>query len=231
MENINKIIKLDWLVLKRYRAGTIAVTAFLLVIGGAIIPLFITMFMTVCVNLLSLNTLAVSEKDKLENLYLTLPISRRDIVNAKYMFSVIVTLIATVLGVLFFVFFTIYGPKMGLPTTVVLKPTAANVFLVCSLSFFLYSGCALTFIPSFLKKGINKSGASVFVPMVLFYVVAIAVAILWEIFSAFQKFALDFIAWCLNNTVWFSISLCIISAAMFYVSYLLSIRAYTRREF
>jgi hypothetical protein len=67
--------------------------------------------------------------------------------------------------------------------------------------------------------------------MVLFYVAAIAVAILWSEVPSFEKLAMDFIAWCLNNVVWFSFSLCIISAAMFYVSYLLSMRAYTKREF
>jgi ABC-type transport system involved in multi-copper enzyme maturation permease subunit len=231
MNNIKKIITLDWLILKKYRAGTIVLMVILLFIGGTTAPTFITMFMVVCSNLFSLNSLAISEKDKLENFYLTLPISRREIVNAKYIFSVIITLIATALGIAFFVFFTLYGEKMGLPTITSLKPTAANVFLIFSLTFLLYSGCALTFIPTFLKKGINKSGGVVLSPILIFYAAALTVAILWKEVYAFEQFAMKFVTWCLTNTVWFSLSVCIVSAVLFYISYLLSIRAYTKREF
>ena len=85
------MIKLDWIGMKVYQKRFVIIPCTILLYGFFLSPVIIP-FMAFLMLSFSVNPFAVEEKGKLDNLYLTLPVMRREIVNARYGLSLLMQL-------------------------------------------------------------------------------------------------------------------------------------------
>lgn len=96
---IAKMVALDWRSMKYYQIRVLLMP-FFLIFCGFYSPLSVIPVSVIILLSFSVNPFAVEEKGELNNLYLTLPVSRKTIVTGRYLLSLIMMLCGIVLGIL-----------------------------------------------------------------------------------------------------------------------------------
>ena len=221
-----KMIKTDWLAIKIYhwRLIVMAATIVLLAAVGlsmAIIP--IAAYMAVS---FSVNTFAVEEKGKLDSLYLTLPLSRKDIVRGRFVFMGAALLTGlSVSGVAI----TISLPNMQLGD-LYMGVTPSAIALMCSLGFAGGGFISLCMYPALFRLGYEKGKIWGF-----YLPIGITVA-LFELISilsnteTFMPKVLGWLRYWSEHTLIICAVTLAIGAALMYVSYRLSLWQYNKRD-
>jgi len=225
------MIKLDWLGMKYYWVRIIIIPLSICFMGFfsevIIIPL-LSFFMLS----FSVNPFAVEEKGKLDHLYLTLPVTRKTIVNARFGLS----LIMLFTGIIFGAFLTILMSTLFCGKTIFFEHTFqakfATMFLLICVSLLLYAILNLSMFPILFKIGYAKGKALGFyipagVSMAVFYFFIL----LWIYNDSIRGEVISAFEWSLANTVWAAVIILAASLIFFSISYVLSQRVYSRREF
>jgi len=225
------MIKLDWLGMKYYWVRIIIIPlsiCFMGFISEAIIIPFLSFFMLS----FSVNPFAVEEKGKLDHLYLTLPVTRKTIVNARFGLS----LIMLFAGLAFGVFLTILMSSLLHGKTIILEHNFqadfATMFLLICASLLLYAIMNLSMFPILFKIGYAKGKAlGFYIPIGVSMAVIYFFIIMWNYSDSVRERLISVFEWSLANTVWAAVIILATSVIIFSISYTLSQIVYSRREF
>jgi hypothetical protein len=226
------MIKLDWLGMKYYQIRIIVIPiaiCFMGIIGEILIVPFISFFMLS----FSVNPFAVEKKGKLDNLYLTLPVTSKTIVNARLGLSLIMQFAGLVFGTAV----TAVMAKLLYGRTVLIfehdfLPGFGNVFLLICLSLLFYAVMHLSMFPVLFKLGYAKGKAiGFYVPVIGVIVLIYAAALLTVFNESFKTWGLAVVGWAVANMTLTSLLMLAAAVLIYAVSYALSQRTYSRREF
>jgi hypothetical protein len=209
--------KLDWLTIKPYVAGkpliTLAIILCIIVIsrsGGAIMgSCWMLVFM------LGPYPFALSDKSNLDAMYITLGIDRRTVIKGRYLFMLLEDAVCCVLSL-----------ALGLAATLLdstFTPQEAIITMAVLFVVFFILQCAQ--LPIYFKVGYANGKIMTILPLML--VVAVMVLMGTTFGDTLSSFFDTLFAFPVLSVAAAVICICAIG----YVSYRLSLRFYTRREF
>ena len=225
------MIKLDWLGMKVYHKR-IVIVPFVIIVYGFFFEAIILPFMAFMMLMFSINPFAVEEKGKLDNLYLTLPVTRKNIVNARIGLSLIMQLVGFSVGI---VATMVYNAFLYGRTVIYMRTFNADfdsMLLIACGSLLLYAILKLSMFPILFKIGYAKGKAlGVYVPVVVFSIAILTLYILWHFNNPFREFMMSATEWAFSNIAWVAILLLVAAVFLFVISYLLSHKVYAKREF
>jgi len=226
------MMKLDWLGMRTYRSRLVISVLSAIGWGVLIDTRFILPYLIWGMFDASLYCFDAEEKGKLNQLYLTLPISRGTLISARYVLSLILQLIGIAAGIAFtFIFSRImYGRKLlnqhnFIPTPESLAIIACICLLFCAL-------LSLVIHPILHRLGYAKAKIIGYaLPMygsIILIVVLIQVIARVESVGEFMSSALQ---WALGNNLLVSALILGVTALVLVASYTLSLKMYARRDF
>lgn len=225
------MIKLDWLAMKYYWVRIIVLPVMICMMGflneALIIPMTIYTMLS-----FSVNPFAVEEKGKLDNLYLTLPVSRKTVVKARYGLS----LILQFAGLIFGTIMTIAISALLYNRTILFEHSFRadfkTIFLLICTSLLFCAIMNLSMFPILFKIGYAKGKAlGFYIPIFGSAIIGYGIFIAWTFSSVFHKWLLSVIGWALINTLWTAMILLAAAVFILAISYVLSQRIYAKREF
>lgn len=219
-----KMLKLDWLAVKTYRAWMLLIPFWILYIGWFtsaihLLPMCVFLFLT-----LAMNPFVVEEKGDLNRLYLTLPVKRRDVVAGRYVYSFIMLLCGLVSGM-------VLTPVVNLMSKSKWYPGFEWYLTIIALCFLYYALMCIFMFPPLFKLGYHKG------KYIGFYVPAFVAGIAYGLFAVMSGYLQDgmfitnFLIYASENMLLVSGGMMILALAILYLSYYLSQRIYARREF
>jgi ABC-type transport system involved in multi-copper enzyme maturation permease subunit len=189
------MIKLDWLGMKYYWVRIIIIPLSICLMGffseALIIP-FLSFFMLS----FSVNPFAVEEKGKLDNLYLTLPVTRKTIVNARFGLSLIMLFAGIVFGVLLTILMSalLYGQTIFFVHS--FQADLTTMFLRICVSLLLYAIMNLSMFPILFKIGYAEGKAlGFYVPVGVSLAVTYFFVFLWNYNYSIRMVCVDFSFW------------------------------------
>jgi ABC-type transport system involved in multi-copper enzyme maturation permease subunit len=219
------MIKTDWLATKSHHWRFLMLVALTGIIcfsglGMMIITLGGYMGMT-----LSSNAFEVEEKGKLEHLYLTLPLTRKSIVFGRFAFMLAcVTCVFLFTSVL--TFFTTPTLELG---TYKYDVEPRLIMLLCASGFALSGLINLSMYPVLFRLGYEKGkGLGLYIPLGIFALIFFAVT---AIFTINLELIISYIPYWFSHMATVSLILVVVGIMLYYLSYRLSLRMYSRRSF
>ena len=226
-----KMIKLDWLGMKVYHKRFVIIPLGICLLGF-ISELFIIPMTAFYMLSFSVNPFAVEEKGKLDHLYMTMPITRKNVVNARFGLSLIMLAAGLVFSIAATVIFAkaLYG-KNFLYIHAFTADYKTILLLVCG-ALFLYALINLSTFPILFKLGYARGRALGFYIPVGFFVSLVYVVYLFvEYNSAFGKWFNASLTWAAENVMFAALYALLAAAAALAASYALSQKLFSRREF
>ena len=226
------MIKLDWLSMKCYHKRFVIIPITILAYG-LLHEAVIILFMVFLVHSFSVNPFAVEEKGKLDNLYLTLPVTRKNIVNARFSLALMMQFAGLILGSAVTLIYSalFYGKTVLYVFLHNFKPDFASMFLIISGSLCFYAVMNLSTFPMLFKIGYAKGKMIGFIiPLVAASAMGGVTVTLWNVSAGFKQTASAVIEWSFANTVLAAAVILFAAVLLFAVSYVLSQRAYAKRE-
>lgn len=221
---IKNVMALDWRAIKYYQIRSLLLpfTAFLF--GVLYSSIMVIPIMTFLGASFSVNPFAVEEKGELNNLYLTLPITRNQIVIGRYALSFAIFIVGVIMGI----------PIMALSNTISFSKYyigAEGVFIIVAISFLLYSIFNLFMFPILFKLGYQKGKMlGFYIPAILFSVIA-AAYYATTLLHGKETITIDFIAFLTDNLILASGAFIILATAVLIISCMFSIKLYSKRSF
>jgi len=225
------MIKLDWLGMKYYHVRII-ILPLMIVFMGFFNELFVIPVIAFMMLSFSVNPFAVEEKGKLDNLYLTLPVTRNDIVNARFGLSLIMEFAGLAVGTVVTIIMSslLYGRTIGFEHT--FKADFNSVFLLICSSLLFYAIMNLSMFPILFKIGYAKGKTlGFFIPLGISIVLIYAVFFAVMFSDSVREFGVTALEWSLNNTILTAVIMLGAAALILAISYMLSRRLYAKREF
>lgn len=218
---IKQMMALDWRAMKYYQIRGFLLPIGVLFFGVVYSPLMVIPFLAFLSMSFSVNPFAVEEQGELNNLYLTLPVKREQIVIGRYALSLTILLTAIAVGI----------PMMALTNTIAFSKFyvgAKGVIAIIAMSFFMYSVVNLFMYPILFKMGYQKGKMwGFYVPAVLF---SLGIVLGYYAFIR-DGTPINFIAYLSDHIVLVSVIMVIISMALLSLSCAISIRFYSKRDF
>jgi len=226
------MMKLDWLGMRPYRSRIVIATisAFgwgILLDTRLILPFLVWgMFDT------SLYCFDAEEKGKLNQLYLTLPISRGTLISARYMLSLTLQFIGVVVGIVFtFAFSTILYDRTIINTHTFNPNLESLVLIICG-SLLFCAFLSLAIHPILHRFGYAKAKIIGYaLPMygsIILIVVFVNLAANVKVVGEFMDSILQ---WAFGNTALVSAIILGMVALFLVLSYTLSLKMYAKRDF
>lgn len=213
---------MDWRAMKYYQPRGFLLPIFSLFVGFFSSSLLV---MPTCVLLFlffSLNPFAMEEKGELNNLYLTLPVNRNDIVLGRFM-------LISVMGIL--------GVIMSIPITIIVNKFSLSQYYlpiswyvsILAVSYLLFSILTLTTYPILFKLGYNKGK---FWGLIL---PSVFMGILYGAFISHmagnERLLFNTLEYAYNNMFLVSGGISLFATILMIISIMLSKRIYSKREF
>lgn len=157
MSNISKLIQLDKALLKPY-------LKYFLIIIFCTVPMMLgykeimssMVFATIMISVTSSYTFSVAEKNDLNRLYGLLPVSKKDIVTGRYVFTALMGLFGILVSVIL---------NLIILTIVEVPFTLDEVILSIGVGMLLYFPFTAIQLPGFFKFGAIKGKAFSFIPL------------------------------------------------------------------
>ncbi len=220
---MKRMVILDWKAMKYFQIRVFLIPVISMAAGIItallVIPTNVFMFL-----FFSLNTFAVEEKGDLNKLYLTLPVKRSTIVAGRYVLSICMGLTGLITGIPLaivadrFSLSHYYGPL-------------GWFFPVITISYLLFSIFNLCMFPILFKMGYSKGKFwGIFVPLVFFVLLYSA----WIVLSSLpgnESMLFHALESAHKNMVLVNIAIMAAATLILLVSFLLSKKIYTNREF
>jgi len=226
------MMKLDWLGMRKYRSRLAVAVIVACGMGILFGTWFIIPYMVFGMFDASLNCFDAEEKGELNQLYLTLPISRGTLISARYVMSLALQLIGIAAGVIFTLVLSeiMYGRATINEHT--FRPNFESLALMICASLLMCAYLSLIIHPILHKFGYAKAKIIGYVLPILgsaaLVVIFIYVANRVEVVGEFVSSALQ---WSLGNTPMVSAITLGVTALFLAASYLLSQRVYAKRDF
>ncbi|MDR3238970.1 MAG: ABC-2 transporter permease [Clostridiales bacterium] len=221
-----KMIKADWLAIKSHHWRLLIMTAIIAIFalsGMSLVVLPISVYMALA---FSVNSFEVEEKGKLDSLFLTLPVTRRDIVRGRYAFLLFFVILAMAVsgGVI-----VIAMPQLAFGE-IVMSMSPATLWLLCSFSFALCGFINLCMYPTLFALGYAKG------KMWGFYLPVILIALLFSglgLVMSNEELVMKVIAWIAywsDHSLKVGGAFVLIGLGLLYISYSLSVMLYKKRN-
>lgn len=225
------MIKLDWLGMKVYQKRFIVIPLVTLFYGffsaAILVPFMVFMMLS-----FSVNPFAVEEKGKLDNLYLTLPITRKSIVGARFGLAFIMQFIGLIVSIIATLIFAdaLYGETIF--GTYTFQAEFGTMLLIICASLLFYAIMNISTFPVLFKMGYARGRAlGFYIPIGVVTALIVAAYFLWFFNASFQAWLLSFVNWLLVNNVLTAIVMLGLAALILALSYALSEKLYAKREF
>ena len=224
---IRKMIAIDWRAMKVYRMLLLLLPFLAFFLGWFTPWTLIPVFVFTCHNF-SLNTFAVEEKGALNNLYLTLPIKRRTIVKGRFFLSLIIVACGMIMGIFLM-------PLANELSRVILRSvwhagTNGNIAIL-AFSFLLYSIFNIFTLPMLFKLGYTKGKFLGFhLPAILFGMAFGAYFTITRL-PGNELLQLRLLSFAIENMLIICGGMVALGIVLLYLSYALSVRVYSKRDF
>lgn len=218
-----KMAMIDWRAMKYYQTRIFIILPFVLLVGVVyssilVLPTSVFMFMAY-----SVNPFAVEEKGEVNNLYLTLPVQRNNIVAGRYILSVLMALFGLAAGL----------PIMFLANKIGFShyyyPLSWNLFIVAA-SCVLYAFVNLAMFPILFKLGYSKGKFWGFMLPAIFVGALYGVAGV-VMFGGNGAVIMDVLSFAGEHLVALSGGLFLLAVVILFVSYSISKHIYNKRDF
>ncbi|GHV40470.1 hypothetical protein FACS189490_05670 [Clostridia bacterium] len=221
-----RMIRTDWIAIKMHHWRLIimaGIVVFFGISGLTMTTIPVAAYMALAY---SVNTFAVEENGKLDSLLLTLPLSRKDIVRGRYVFMGAALLIGLCIGG---VVVCIASPNMRLGD-LYMGVTVSSVALMCSLGFAFGGFINLCMFPALFHLGYEKGKIwGFYLPLFTMSAVVSAAGVMSNL-NAFMPKILNWMTYWGEHTVFVCAVMLGIGAGLMFVSYLLSVWLYERRD-
>ena len=221
---IRKLSVLDWrAVILPYRLAFLIYPLTVFFVGFATSQMLVVPFSAWLALTYSTNPFFAEEKGQLNNLFLTLPVTRRQIVSARYIFSLVSLAVGLCVGFAVMPVVRYFSNSQWFFSTEGCVAIAA----VSVLSFAVFS---LLQFPLLFNLGYQRGKVwGLYLPAVVFGVVLIVYNLHMMLGS--RNITLEFLVFANDNMLLVSGGLFALAAVVMVVSYKLSVRAYSRRGF
>ncbi|WP_027629580.1 ABC-2 transporter permease [Ruminiclostridium cellobioparum] len=165
MNNVIKMIKLDISLIKPYSKSLLIVFLVpLIVIFGTQDIISGVIFCMSIMAMTSSYTFSIAEKNDLNRLYGLLPVTKRDIVTGRYMFSALTGVIAVLFGVVMNVVILTFTKKSF---------SYQDTVIAVSVGLMLYTLFTAIQLPGFFKFGAIKGRFITFIPFIGMFLVGV----------------------------------------------------------
>lgn len=165
MNNVIKMIKLDISLIKPYSKSLLIVFLVpLIVIFGTQDIISGVIFCMSIMAMTSSYTFSIAEKNDLNRLYGLLPVTKRDIVTGRYMFSALTGVIAVLFGVVMNVVILTFTKKSF---------SYQDMVIAVSVGLMLYTLFTAIQLPGFFKFGAIKGRFITFIPFIGMFLVGV----------------------------------------------------------
>ena len=226
------MIKLDWLGMRKYR-NRIAVAVISSFVWGVVfgaevlLPMLVWgMFDT------SLYCYDAEEKGKLNQLYLTLPITRGTLITARYSMSLILQAIGIAAGIVLTIAFSAIMQGRTVIRLHTFSPSPQSMFLIICASLLFCAILSLTMHPILHKFGYAKAKIVGYVlPMYGSIALIVAFIILAPRIGAIGNIAQSVSQWVNGNIALAALAMLCAAALLLAASFALSHKLYAKREF
>lgn len=217
-----KVLKLDWCAIKSYRIRLLLVPVTLLVIGGmssiCLVPMSVFLLFS-----FSVNCFLVEEKGALNRLYLTLPIERSRIVTGRYLLSLLLFVASLFTGFALMPVANLFALSRWYPDW------RWNMALA-SFAFLIYALMSLSMYPVLFRLGYLKGKIwGFYIPTILVGLIYLAIVEYDAVAGGF--FITNLLLYASENILVVSGGMLTLGAMLLAVSWRLSVRLYSRREF
>lgn len=220
---VRKIALLDWRAMKYYQIRGLLIPIFVLLFCFATSPLAAVPVSVCMAAVFSTNPFGVEEKGNLDGLYLTLPVSRKEIVQGRFLLSGIMMAIASLLSIPIIVIVNIFGNShYYLPLHWYIS--------IIAFSFLLYSILIFLTYPILFKLGYNKGKFLFIVPLLIGVILVSRIPILMIFFDGGTKL-LEILDFAQKNLLLVSGGQVIAGMVILLGAYLLSKNFYLKRDF
>lgn len=176
-------------------------------------PNFMLIISMLIIFIISINTFSFDKENNWNKYALTMPVSRRDIVRAKYMLNIIGLLLGSILGFLL----TLIGNffyKIDLDFN-----SFINILIISMAFFFILSSIDL---PTLFKWGTNKG------KIVLMIVLFTLIAIIFQIIEKAYNYILNISS---IDTIKLNLLIILISILIYFISYKISLYIMSKKEY
>lgn len=221
---IRKMIALDWRAMKVYQIRFPILPAFTFVFGWLYSPLVVIPLCVVFCLSFSINPFAVEEKGELNKLYLTLPVKRKSIVAGRFALSLILLLCGLVLG-------SAILPLSNLVTLSKWYLSPEWYFTIIALSFLMYAVFNLFMFPILFRLGYHKGKFWGFYLPVGFFGVLFGAYTAITSLPGNERLTIDFFEFASNHFLLITGGLVLLAAGLLLLSYVLSVKLYSNRDF
>lgn len=220
---MTKMIALDWRAMKVYQIRGLLLPVFVFILGFysplLVVPMSVFMFFS-----FSINPFAVEEKGELNNLYLTLPVNRKTIITGRYLLSLIMFICGIVTG-------TLLMPLVNKFSLSKYFIGFEGLVVIITLSYLLYSILNLFTFPILFRLGYNKGKFWGFYLPIIFFAILFSSYVTFSSMPKYSTLTLDFIMFASENLLLVSGGLAALATIILLLSYLLSLKLYSQRDF
>lgn len=219
-----KMALMDWRAMKYYHVRCILVPLTVIFIGLVSSPLLVLPTSVMLFVFFSLNPFAVEEKGALNNLYLTLPVSRSDIVSGRFVLGGVMGLCGLVLGVPLMVLVNTFGSSRY-------YIRLGEYVFILAVSYLLFSLFILATYPVLFKLGYNKGKFwGLFLPAIFMGVIYGAVTLVTR-WPGKELLPLQILAFAYENMLPVSGGIAVVATGLLAAAVALSKRIYAKRDF
>ncbi|MDR0984333.1 MAG: ABC-2 transporter permease [Ruminococcus sp.] len=218
-------LKLDWLTLKGNKKN-MAFQIVCIQLFGMFIPVMFIPYLCLIVFMLCLNIFAIEEKSQLENLYFSLPIERKSVVQARYVFSFITFVTLMILGIIGYVISLHFNNIFKLNFEIGLM----GILFMISIMYLGYSMIISCFLPILFKYGVTKSRkVYIFLMAGTFGILGLGGGLMSGIEE--KGWIIEVYNWLDSNSILIFALLFVIGTSALYVSYEISVKIYNKKDF
>ncbi len=172
---MSKMIKLDWLAMKFYQLRILFILPPYVIGVGMFVPEWIIPLIGFMMVSYSVNPFAVEDKGRLNHLYLTLPVTRKKIVRARFGLSLIMEISGIAVGaVCTAAASALLNGRITLTFSHTFEVSFINILMLVCLTLLIYSVINLCTFPLLFKLGYAKGKALGYYVPVFGFIILIA---------------------------------------------------------
>ena len=224
---IIKMASLDWRAMKLYHK-LVFLTPLYFFIFGMPSSIFVVPFGVLYCAALSTWAFSVEDKGDLNRLYLTLSVKKREIVAGRYLLSLIMLIIGALMGA--GIMFIVNNSNFPLFVGDKLAINAAMLITVVVVAYLLYAVYILCSFPLLFMVGYQK-GKFFSIPCFLVIMLGLMAPIVILEDSGQESIIVKLLGFAEENLFLLSGSVFLAATVIFILSYFISVKVYSKREF
>lgn len=221
---VRKMALLDWRAMKYYQIRGLLIPIFVLFFCFTTLPLAAVPLNVCMAAVFSINPFGVEEKGNLDGLYLTLPVSRKEIVQGRFLLSGIMAIIAFFLSIPIMAVVNVFG------NSYYYFPFHWYIFIF-AFSYLLYTIVIFSMYPLLFKLGYNKGKFFGFLLPLFVGGIVVGRLFAFVIHSDGGTKILEILDFAQKNMLLVNGGLVAIGIIILFFAYLLSKKFYLSRDF